>query len=104
MSTLVAALTLVALLKMAHVEMPRWHLAFVFALLVTLAARGSMPPAHLVVNSLGSFGAAWLYFAWLDRTDTRPDRALHWLILVGGFVLLIASRLWLDIRVYRLGL
>jgi hypothetical protein len=104
MSTLVAALTLVALLKMAHVEMPRWHLAFAFATLVALASRGSMPLAHLAVNVLGSFGAAWLYFEWLDRTDNRPDRALHWLILVGGFVLLIGSRLWLDIRVYRIGL
>ena len=48
----------------------------------------------------GSFLAAWLYFVLLERTDNRQDRALHWLILIGGFFLLIASRLYIDIRVY----
>ena len=48
----------------------------------------------------GSFLAAWLYFVLLERTDNRQARALHWLILIGGFFLLIASRLYIDIRVY----
>ena len=34
MPTLVAVLTLVALLKLANVDMPRWHLAFWFGVLV----------------------------------------------------------------------
>ena len=41
MPTLVAALTLSALLKMAHVDLPRWHLAFWFGLLVALALFGA---------------------------------------------------------------
>ena len=93
MPTLVAALTLSALLKMAHVDLPRWHLAFWFGLLVALALRA-------ILNGAGSFLAAWLYFVLLERTDNRQDRALHWLILIGGFFLLIASRLYIDIRVY----
>ena len=100
MPTLVAALTLAALLRLSLVELPRWHLAFWFAVLVGLALVQSMPRWDAVVNAAGSFLAAWLYFVLLDRTDNRGDRVLHWLILVGGFFLLIASRLFIDIRVY----
>jgi hypothetical protein len=100
MPTVVAALTLAALLRLSLVELPRWHLAFWFALLVGLALRQSMPPLHALLNALGSFAASWLYFVLLDRTDNRADRALHWLVLIGGFALLIASRLYIDIRVY----
>eukprot|EP01037_Dinobryon_pediforme_P004695 gene4695-4740_t len=104
MPTLVAALTLSALLKMAHVDLPRWHLAFWFGLLVALALFGSMPRTQAVLNGAGSFLAAWLYFVLLERTDNRQDRALHWLILIGGFFLLIASRLYIDIRVYGISI
>ena len=69
-------------------------------LLVALALFGSMPRTQAVLNGAGSFLAAWLYFVLLERTDNRQDRALHWLILIGGFFLLIASRLYIDIRVY----
>ncbi|MBU1351489.1 MAG: response regulator [Gammaproteobacteria bacterium] len=100
MPTLVAALTLVALLKLSMVDLPRWHLAFWFCVLVTLALFGSMPRSQAILNGVGSFAAAWLYFVLLDHTDNTQDRALHWLILIGGFVLLIASRLYIDIRVY----
>ena len=100
MPTLVAALTLSALLKMAHVDLPRWHLAFWFGLLVALALFGFMPRMQAILNVAGSFLAAWLYFVLLEPTDNRQDRALHWLILIGGFFLLIASRLYIDIRVY----
>lgn len=100
MPTLVAALTLAALLRIAHLELPRWHLAFWFALLVGLALRGLLPTVDLVLNVLGSFAAAWLYFGWLDHTDNRRDRAVHWLVLIGGFVLLVGSRFLLDIRMY----
>ena len=68
--------------------------------LVALALFGSMPRTQAVLNGAGSFLAAWLYFVLLERTDNRQDRALHWLILIGGFFLLIASRLYIDIRVY----
>lgn len=100
MPTLVAALTLSALLRMAHVDMPRWHLASAFALLVTLTLRGSMPWGATFANGVGSFLAAWLYFALLERTDNRKDRVAHWATLVGGYLALIGSRFYLDIRVY----
>ncbi len=58
MPTLVAALTLSALLKMAHVDLPRWHLAVWFGLLVALALFGSMPRTQAVLNGAGSFLAA----------------------------------------------
>lgn len=104
MPTLVAALTLAALLKMAHVDMPRWHLAFWFAVLVTLTLSGAMPRAHVFANGAGSFAAAWLYFVLLDRTDHVGGQGLHALVLLGGLVLLLGSRLWLDLRVYGIGL
>jgi len=100
MPTLVAALTLVALLKLSMVELPRWHLAFWFGVLITLALFQSMPKSQAVLNGVGSFLGAWLYFWLLDCTDNVADRVLHWLILIGGFFLLIASRLYIDIRVY----
>ena len=100
MPTLIAALTLAALLKMAHVDMPRWHLAFWFAALVGLALRAFLPWWDVLLNGAASFLASWLYFVLLDRTDNRAQRELHWLILIGGFVGLMASRFLIDIRVY----
>ncbi|MDH4464373.1 MAG: response regulator [Acidovorax sp.] len=100
MPTLVAVLTLVALLKLSAVDMPRWHLAFWFGVLVTLALSGSMPRADALLNGAGSFAASWLYFVLLDRTDNLQDKPLHWLVLIGGFAVLIASRFYIDIQVY----
>ena len=51
-------------------------------------------------DGFGAALAAWLYFVLLERTDNYEDKPLHWLILIGGFFLLIASRLYIDIRVY----
>ena len=104
MPSVVAALTLAALLRLSLVELPRWHLAFWFAVLVGLALRQSLSGVDAILNSLGSFAASWLYFVSLERTDNRADRALHWLILIGGFALLVASRLCLDIRVYGISI
>jgi len=101
--TLIAALTLVGLLKMAHVEMPRWHLALWFAVLVTLALGGAMTRWQAALNGAGSFLAAWLFFTLLERTDNTADRATHYLVLVAGFLLLLGSRFWLDIAVYGIG-
>lgn len=104
MPSLIAALTLAALLKMAHVDMPRWHMAAWFAVLVGLALKGSLPWASVLLNTAGSFLAAWAYFVALDRTDNRTDQALHWLILIGGFVGLVASRLYIDIQKYGISI
>lgn len=100
MPTLVAALTLAVLLKMAQVEMPRWHLAFWCAVLVSLAQQAFLPLADVLLDGAASFLAAWLYFELLDRTDNRAQRGLHWLILVAGFCGLLGSRFLVDIRVY----
>ena len=104
MPTLVSALTLVALLKMSHVFMPRWHLAAWYAGVIALVLAGSMPAGQLVLNLVGSFLAVWFYFVLLERTDNVTDRALHWLVLMVGFVGLIASRFYVDIKVYGVGL
>lgn len=104
MPTLVSALTLAALLRISHVEMPRWHLAAWYGGVSALALAGSMPVGQLVLNVVGSFLLAWWYFVQLDRTDNVTDRAMHWLVLVVGFVALIATRFYVDIKVYGIGL
>jgi hypothetical protein len=100
MPTLVAALTLAALLRLAHVDLPRWHLAFWYAVLVALALRAFLPWWDVLLNGGFSFLAAWLYFVLLDRTDNRAQRELHWLILVAGLLGLLSTRFLLDVRVY----
>ncbi len=65
---------------------------------------GSVSQRDLVVNGAASFLVAWLYFALLDWTDNAVDRGVHYLVLVGGLVLLLGSRLWLDLHYYRIGL
>lgn len=77
MPTLVAALTLAALLKMAHIGMVRWYLAFWFTVLVTLMLGGQIGRLHTVGNSQVSFFTSWLYFELLERTDNKIDRSVH---------------------------
>ena len=104
MPTVVAALTLVGLLRVAHVELPRWHLALGFAVLVGLALVGPVGWWHALINAAGSFLAAWAYFVALERTDHRLGRVAHYLILPGGMAVLLGSRLWIDIQIYGVGL
>ena len=104
MPTLVCTLTLVALLRLAHVEMPRWHLAAWYAGASAFALAGALPWGPLVLNGVASFLAAWGYFELLDRTDNAPDQALHGLVLVMGFVALIATRFYVDIKFHGVGL
>jgi hypothetical protein len=104
MPTLIAALTLAGLLKIAHLGVPHWHLAFWFAALVFVALLQMIPWPQAALNGVGSFLAAWLYFWLLDRTDNVTDRAAHWLVLITGLVILIGSRLWIDVKVYQVGL
>lgn len=104
MPTLVMALTLVAMLKMADVDFPRWHLAFGVALMVGLALLSHLSRMQALGQGLLTFGGAWLYFVALDRTNNRLDRWLHWLILVMGMVALLGTRLYIDVRVYGVSL
>lgn len=80
--------------------MPRWHLAFWYAVPVGIALRGHLSWWDVLLNTAMSFLTAWLYFVLLDRTDNRAQRELHWLILIGGFAGLLASRFLIDVRVY----
>jgi hypothetical protein len=102
--TLIATFALVGLLRFAHVELPRWHLAFWFAVLVVLALFASLGWWQLALNGAGSFLAAWAYFCALDATDNVEYRALHYVVLFFGLLALIGSRFWLDIRHYGIGL
>lgn len=104
MPTLIATFALVGLLRFAHVELPRWHLAFWFAVLVVLALFASLGWWQLALNGAGSFLAAWAYFGALDATDNVEYRALHYVVLFFGLLALIGSRFWLDIRHYGIGL
>jgi len=101
---LVAALTLAALLKLSMLELPRWHLAFWYGGITIAVLLQSMPVSQALANGGGSFFAAWLYFLLLYRTDNVRDRSLHWLVLVSGFLALIAARFYIDIRAYGIGL
>ena len=105
MPTLVAAMTLAALLRLSYLEIPRWHLAFWFGAVVgwALHAQG-LAFSQALLNGFASFLAAWGYFELLDRTDNRQDAVLHWLLLVAGLFLLIGSRLMLDVSLYQIGL
>ena len=104
MPTLIAALALSGLLKIAHLGIPAWHLAFWYAVLVGITLFGMMPTAHALLNSSGSFFAAWLYFYLLDATDSVTDRFPHYFVLVVGMAALIASRLFIDVKYYQIGL
>lgn len=104
MPTLIAALSLAGLLKIAHLGLPPWHLAFWFAALVMAAMFQVMPMPHALLNGAGSFLASWLYFYLLDVTDTVMDRFMHYFVLVIGMVLLLGSRLFIDIKYYQIGL
>lgn len=104
MPTLIATFALVGLLRMSHVGMPRWHLAFWFAVLVAVGLFGSLGRTQLALNAAGSFLASWAYFGALEATDNIEHRPLHYLVLFFGMVALIGSRLWLDLVHYGFGL
>jgi hypothetical protein len=104
MPTLIAALSLSGLLKIAHLGIPPWHLAFWYAVLVTAALFHMMPTGHAFLNAAGSFLAAWAYFYLLDATDSVTDRFPHYFVLVVGMAALIGSRLYIDVKYYQIGL
>jgi hypothetical protein len=104
MPTLIAALALSGLLKIAHLGIPLWHLAFFYSALVMAALFQVMPLMHALLNGAGTFLASWLYFWLLDYTDVVTNRFPHYFVLVVGMLLLLGSRFWIDIRIYGVGL
>ncbi len=100
MPTLVTALTLVSLVKLSHLGYKPWELSFYLALIVGVVLWSSLPTSDWLLNVAGMFGAstAWLY--GLQATDHLGGQALHWLLLVGGFCVLVGARLYLDLVFY----
>ncbi len=104
MPTLVAALTLAGLLKIAHLGIPHWHLAFWYAALVMAALFQTIPFTHALLNGAGMFLAAWLYFWLLDYTDVVTNRVPHYAVLLVGMGVQLMARFWIDVKFYMIGL
>jgi hypothetical protein len=104
MPTLLAALTLAGLLKISHLGFPAWHLAFWYAALVMMGLLSALPLGAALLNTLGNFLLAWVYFGLLDFTDSVTNRVPHYAVLIVGMLILLGSRFWIDIRVYGVSL
>lgn len=101
MPTVVAALSLAALLRLSFVGIRAWELAFLYTVVVGAALWIQLPVAAWTVNTAGLFVMAWAWFAALDATDNIERRPLHWLILFFGYLVMVGSRAWLDLIVYQ---
>jgi hypothetical protein len=104
MPTLVAALTLAGLLKMTHLGLPAWHLAFWYAAIGLAALFQALPFSQALLNGTGTFLAAWLYFTLLDHTNNITDRIAHYFVLVVGMLALLGARFYIDVKYYQIGL
>ena len=101
MPTIVAAMTLAALLRLSFVGTRAWELAFLYVVMVGLVLLQQLSWLHWFANVAGMFAMAWAWFAALDYTDNIERRPLHWLILFFGFLAMIGSRAYLDLIVYQ---
>lgn len=101
MPTVVAALSLAALLRLSFVGTRAWELAFLYVVVVGLVLLPQLPWGHWAANVAGMFALAWVWFAALDATDNIERRPLHWLILLVGYLAMIGSRAYLDLIVYE---
>jgi hypothetical protein len=99
--TVVAALTLVGLLRLSFVGVRPWELAFLYALIVGLALWPALSWWHWFLNVAALFTMAWTWFALLGATDNIERRPLHWLVLFFGFLLMVGSRAYVDLIVYQ---
>lgn len=101
MPTVVAAMTLAALLRLSFVGVRAWELAFLYVVLVGLALWPQLAWQLWLANVVGMFVMAWGWFGALDATDNIEQRPLHWLILLFGYLALTGSRAYLDLVVYQ---
>ncbi len=101
MPTIVAAMTLAALLKLSFVGTRAWELAFLYVVMVGFTLWPQLSWAQWLANVAGMFLMAWAWFIALDATDNIERKPLHWLILFFGFLALIGSRAYLDLIVYE---
>lgn len=101
MPTVVAAMSLVGLLRLSFVGTRAWELALFYAVLVGAALWPQLAWRPWAANAAGLFVMAWAWFSALDATDNIEGRPLHWLILFFGYLALVGSRAYLDLVVYQ---
>lgn len=101
MPTIVAAMTLAALLRLSFVGTRAWELAFLYVVMVGFALLPQLSLPHWFANVTGMFLMAWAWFSALDVTDNIERKPLHWLILFFGFLVMTGSRAYLDLIVYQ---
>ena len=101
MPTIVAAMTLAALLRLSFVGTRAWELAFLYVVMVGFVLLPQLSWPHWFANVACMFLMAWAWFAALDYTDNIERKPLHWLILFFGFLVMIGSRAYLDLIVYQ---
>jgi hypothetical protein len=101
MPTIVAAMTLVGLLRLSFVGTRAWELAFLYVVIVGFVLLPQLGWAHWFANVAGMFFKAWAWFFVLDYTDNLERKPLHWLILFFGFLVMVGSRAYLDLIVYQ---
>lgn len=104
MATLVTALTLVALVRLCGLGYKPWELALLLVAIVGAVMWGSLGPGHWLLNVAGMYAASTAWFRGLQATDAIGRQGVHWLLLLGGFALLLGGRLYLDLIVYGIGL
>ena len=94
-------MTLAALLRLSFVGTRAWELAFLYVVMVGLVLLPQLGWLHWLANVASMFLMAWGWFFALDYTDNLERKALHWLILFFGFLVMIGSRAYLDLIVYQ---
>lgn len=104
MPTVVTALTLVVLVRLCGLGHKPLELALLLAVIVGGVLWGTLSAGHWALNVGGMSVAAAAWFRALQATDAIGRQRLHGLLLVGGFVALLGSRLYLDLIVYGVGL
>lgn len=103
MATVVIALTLVSLLRLSHLGYKPLELALLLGLIAGAVLWAPLGYKAWLLNVTGMAAAAAAWFWSLQATDHIGGQALHWLLLVAGFVLLVGLRLYLDLIVYGVG-
>jgi hypothetical protein len=104
MPTLVAVLSLVLLIKLLWLGWKPWELALAYVAIVGVALAGSVGPRAWLLDLGASYAAVFAWLRLLDRSDAVGTQTLHWLLLIGGLLLLVASRLWIDLKIHGLSL
>ncbi|WP_309625063.1 hypothetical protein [Methylibium sp.] len=103
MATLVTVLTLVALVRLCDLGFKPLELALFLMVIAGAAQWGLLPLQRWLLDVAGTFTLSAAWFWSLQASDHIGGQGLHWLLLIGGFVLLLGARLYLDLIVYGAG-